>query len=175
MAGASGDTIVNNTTVNSTDNLVGGSGSDILYAGAGDDRLNGGAGDDTLNGGSGYDTVLGGSGSDTLIYKAYENQWIIGATFNATTQQLMSGTATQEVGTDQTLMTGTLAAPVSWSTASNGTTSGTIVSTSTATFQGYDNYDGGNGAVGTKADVDTLQIWLNAAQLKDTAGIMAEI
>src|SRR3954447_2878561 len=114
------------TGTSSADNLVGGSGTDLLSGGAGADRLNGGSGNDTLNGGSGYDTVLGGSGSDILIYKAYENKWIIGATFNAATQQLMTGTATQKIGTDQTLTDGTLAAPVSWSTASNGLTPGTI-------------------------------------------------
>src|SRR5437899_3312871 len=92
MAGASGDTtIIMTGTTN--DNLVGGSGNDALSGGAGSDRLNGGAGDDLLNGGSGYDTVLGGSGSDILVYKAYENQWVVGNTssslsFNATTQQL---------------------------------------------------------------------------------------
>ncbi|RWK08359.1 Ig-like domain-containing protein [Mesorhizobium sp.] len=46
-------------------------------------------------------------------------------------------------------------------------------------FTGYDSYDGGNGAVqlgkaGSTPDADTLQIWLSAAQLNDTA-IMAEI
>src|SRR6266513_5459817 len=113
MASASGDTTLTGTS--GSDNLVGGSGNDILSGGAGSDRLNGGAGDDTLNGGSGYDTVLGGSGSDTLIYKAYENQWITGLTFNATTQQLTGLAGTKEVGTDQTLVSGTLAALGPWS------------------------------------------------------------
>ncbi|MBA1145393.1 cadherin domain-containing protein, partial [Mesorhizobium neociceri] len=145
----------------SNDNLVGGSGVDILSGGAGDDRLNGGSGDDVLNGGSGFDTVLGGSGTDTLIYKAYENQYRLGSTFTSSTQTVTGGTLYS--GTDQT---------------TNG-----IVPTQTllggTTFSGYDSYDGGNGAVqlgktGSTPDVDTLQIWLSAAQFSDTA-IAAEI
>ncbi|MGY4406904.1 VCBS domain-containing protein [Bradyrhizobium sp. USDA 3315] len=161
MASASGDTtIIMTGTTN--DNLVGGSGNDTLYGGAGSDRLNGGSGDDTLNGGSGFDTVLGGSGSDTLIYKAYENQYILGSTgFTATNQQISGGTIYS--GTDQTSL-----GIVGASTVVSGTT-----------FQGYDSYDGGNGAVqlgkaGATPDVDTLQIWLSAAQLAD-ADIRAEI
>ncbi|MGY4261451.1 VCBS repeat-containing protein [Bradyrhizobium sp. USDA 4519] len=161
MASASGDTtIIMTGTTN--DNLVGGSGNDTLYGGAGSDRLNGGSGDDTLNGGSGFDTVLGGSGSDTLIYKAYENQYILGSTgFTATNQQISGGAIYS--GTDQTSL-----GIVGASTVVSGTT-----------FQGYDSYDGGNGAVqlgkaGATPDVDTLQIWLSAAQLAD-ADIRAEI
>src|SRR6266404_2827286 len=121
MASASGDTTLTGTS--GSDNLVGGSGNDILSGGAGSDRLNGGSGDDTLNGGSGYDTVLGGSGTDTLIYKAYENQWITGTTFSASTQQL-SGTGAKYIGTDQTLVSGTLASPGSWSSPLAGTSLG---------------------------------------------------
>ena len=107
MAGASGDTtIIMTGTTN--DNLVGGSGNDALSGGAGSDRLNGGSGDDILNGGGGLDTVLGGSGSDILIYKAYENQWVINSTFNSTTHQLTGG-CTVLTGTDQALRSGTLA------------------------------------------------------------------
>ncbi|WP_281035352.1 Ig-like domain-containing protein [Mesorhizobium sp. M4B.F.Ca.ET.089.01.1.1] len=146
---------------NSSDNLVGGSGDDVLAGGAGDDRLNGGSGDDILNGGSGFDTVLGGSGTDTLIYKAYENQYRLGSTFTSSTQTVTGGTLYS--GTDQTA-SGT----VPTQTALSGTT-----------FTGYDTYDGGNGAVqlgktGSTPDVDTLQIWLSAAQLSDAA-ITAEI
>ncbi|MGY4169096.1 beta strand repeat-containing protein [Bradyrhizobium sp. USDA 4529] len=161
MASASGDTTIIMTGA-TNDNLVGGSGNDTLYGGAGNDRLNGGSGDDTLNGGSGFDTVLGGSGSDTLIYKAYENQYILGSTgFTATNQQISGGTIYS--GTDQTSL-----GIVGASTVVSGTT-----------FQGYDSYDGGNGAVqlgkaGATPDVDTLQIWLSAAQLAD-ADIRAEI
>ncbi|WP_292491896.1 VCBS domain-containing protein [Mesorhizobium sp.] len=145
----------------SNDNLVGGSGDDLLYGGAGNDRLNGGSGDDTLNGGSGFDTVLGGSGSDILIYKAFENQYWLGSTFTSST--LTTAGATLYSGTDQTTF-GT----VPDQTALGGTA-----------FTGYDSYDGGNGAVqlgkaGSTPDADTLQIWLSAAQLNDTA-IMAEI
>ncbi|MGF6313551.1 VCBS repeat-containing protein, partial [Bradyrhizobium sp. i1.8.4] len=160
MASASGTTTLTGTP--GSDNYVGGSGDDILSGGAGNDRLNGGSGDDTLNGGSGFDTVLGGSGSDTLIYKAYENQYILGSTgFTAATQQISGGTIYS--GTDQT---------------SPGIV-GTATVVAGTTFQGYDSYDGGNGAVqlgkaGATPDVDTLQIWLSAAQLTD-ADIQAEI
>ncbi|MGX1415654.1 VCBS domain-containing protein [Bradyrhizobium elkanii] len=160
MASASGTTILTGTS--GSDNLVGGSGADTLSGGAGNDRLNGGSGDDTLNGGSGFDTVLGGSGSDTLIYKAYENQYILGSIgFTATNQQISGGIIYS--GTDQTSL-----GIVGASTVVSGTT-----------FQGYDSYDGGNGAVqlgkaGATPDVDTLQIWLSAAQLAD-ADIQAEI
>ncbi|WFU36302.1 VCBS domain-containing protein [Bradyrhizobium brasilense] len=160
MASASGTTILTGTS--GSDNLVGGSGDDTLSGGAGNDRLNGGSGDDTLNGGSGFDTVLGGSGSDTLIYKAYENQYVLGSTgFTATNQQISGGIIYS--GTDQTSL-----GIVGASTVVSGTT-----------FQGYDSYDGGNGAVqlgkaGATPDVDTLQIWLSAAQLAD-ADIQAEI
>src|SRR5882757_6313588 len=102
MASASGTTTLTGTS--GSDNLVGGSGNDTLSGGAGSDRLNGGAGDDTLNGGSGFDTVLGGSGSDTLIYKAYENQYILGAAYTSTSTsfQLTSGGAPVVwSGTDQ--------------------------------------------------------------------------
>ncbi|WP_352813184.1 cadherin domain-containing protein, partial [Mesorhizobium sp. M0387] len=149
------------TGTSGNDNLVGGSGVDILSGGAGDDRLNGGSGDDILNGGSGFDTVLGGSGTDTLIYKAYENQYRLGSTFTSSTQTVTGGTLYS--GTDQT---------------TNG-----IVPTQTllggTTFSGYDSYDGGNGAAqlgktGSTPDVDTMQIWLSAAQFSDSA-IAAEI
>ncbi|MDX8510158.1 Ig-like domain-containing protein, partial [Mesorhizobium captivum] len=145
----------------SSDNLVGGSGADILNGGAGDDRLNGGSGDDTLNGGSGFDTVLGGSGSDILIYKAFENQYLLGSTFTSSTQTITGGTLYS--GTDQ-------------ATVGTVPTQNTLGGTA---FAGYDSYDGGNGAVqlgktGSTPDADTLQIWLSAAQLSDAA-IIAEI
>src|SRR5438309_1541652 len=148
MASASGDTTLTGTS--SSDNLVGGSGNDTLSGGAGNDRLNGGSGDDILNGGSGFDTVLGGSGSDILIYKAYENQYVLGGTYFTPTQTLSGGTYYS--GTDQT----TSAVP-------------TQSSLPGATFGGYDSYDGGNGAVqlgktGSTPDADTLQIWLSGTQ-----------
>src|SRR5437899_2949142 len=98
MASPSGTTTLTGTS--GSDNLVGGSGDDILSGGAGNDRLNGGSGDDILNGGSGFDTVLGGSGSDILIYKAYENQYVLGGAYASSTQTLSGGT--YYTGTDQT-------------------------------------------------------------------------
>src|SRR5438034_7773015 len=165
MADASGTTILTGTS--GSDNLVGGSGADTLSGGAGSDRLNGGAGDDILNGGSGFDIVLGGSGTDTLIYKAYENQYITGGIYTVSTQTLTGGTL--YTGTDQTAAQ-TTSGIVPIQTAATGTST---------TFGGYDSYDGGNGAVqlgkaGSTPDVDTLQMWLSATQLADTA-IMAEI
>ena len=163
MASASGDTTLTGT--NGSDNLIGGSGNDTLSGGAGSDFLNGGSGNDVLNGGSGFDTLLGGSGSDTLIYKAYENQCILGGTFNSTTQTVTGGTVW--VGTDQTAA----------QTTSGAYTGPTLLGT--AAFSGFDSYDGGSGAVqlgkaGSTPDTDTLQIWLTPSQYHD-AGIMAEI
>ncbi|VIO74135.1 beta strand repeat-containing protein [Bradyrhizobium ivorense] len=160
MASASGTTILSGTQSN--DNLVGGSGNDILSGGAGNDRLNGGSGDDILNGGSGFDVLLGGSGTDILIYKAFENQYILGSTgFSAATQQISGGVAYS--GADQTTL---------GSVGTQSTISG-------SSFQGYDSYNGGSGAVqlgkaGATPDADTLQIWLSAAQLADS-NIQAEI
>ena len=139
------------------DKMVGGSGVDILNGGAGNDFINGGSGNDILNGGSGFDTVLGGQGADILIYKAYENEYVLGGTWNATTLTVSGGT--KYIGTDQT---DAQAATGAFTPAS------VLVAPS---FTGSDSYDGGNGSAG---DVDTLQIWLSAQQLNDAA-IMAEI
>ncbi|WLA51718.1 Ig-like domain-containing protein [Bradyrhizobium elkanii] len=161
MASASGTTILTGTS--GSDNLVGGSGDDALSGGAGNDRLNGGSGDDILNGGSGFDTVLGGSGTDTLIYKGFENQYVLGGTYSVTSAGFSLSGGTVWSGTDQTVL---------------GTVSNQTVVAGNA-FQGYDSYDGGNGAVqlgkaGSTPDIDTLQIWLSPTQLNDAA-ISAEI
>ncbi|MGX1321793.1 hypothetical protein AB7M17_005246 [Bradyrhizobium sp. USDA 377] len=161
MASASGTTILTGTS--GSDNLVGGSGDDVLSGGAGNDRLNGGSGDDILNGGSGFDTVLGGSGTDTLIYKGFENQYVLGGTYSITSAGFSLSGGTVWSGTDQTVL---------------GTVSSQTVVAGNA-FQGYDSYDGGNGAVqlgkvGSAPDIDTLQIWLSPTQLNDAA-ISAEI
>src|SRR5690242_6722975 len=116
MASASGDTTLTGTS--GSDNLIGGSGKDTLSGGAGNDFLNGGSGDDTLNGGSGFDTLQGGSGSDILIYKAYENQYILNGTY--CNQKLTGGVIYS--GTDQTTL-GVVAQ---------------ATPTGTTTFQGYD-------------------------------------
>ncbi|KLK92625.1 hypothetical protein AA309_13070 [Microvirga vignae] len=148
------------TATDGNDKMIGGSGADSLSGGAGTDSLNGGSGADTLNGGSGLDTVLGGSGADTLIYKAYENQWLIDGEVYT--------------GNDQTF-TLTSTGTIAWDQPSSGTTVGAT------SFSGYDVYDGGNGAVGsgsskvnTTLDADTLEIWLSAQQLSDPA-VQAEI
>src|SRR3954465_6144060 len=148
----------NNVTQNGTqydDKMVGGSGVDILNGGAGNDSINGGSGNDILNGGSGLDTVLGGQGADVLIYKAYENEYVLGGTWSATSLTVSGGT--KYFGTDQTAAqttTGAFTAPVV---------------RNSSTFPGFDSYDGGNGSAG---DVDTVQVWLTAQQLADPA-IMA--
>lgn len=147
MASASGDTVLAGTSGN--DQLVGGSGDDILSGGAGSDSLNGGSGNDILDGGSGTDIVQGGSGSDTLIYKAFENQWLIGASYTSSSTQysIIGGTGTY----------------------ANGGTTG---------FTGYDQYNGGSGSakLGQQvvADQDTVEIWLSSSQLLDAA-ILAEL
>src|SRR4051794_13171916 len=76
--GASGTTTLTGTA--GSDTLIGGSGNDTLSGDAGSDYLNGGSGADTLDGGSGFDTVFGGSGADLLIFRAYENEYVLGAT-----------------------------------------------------------------------------------------------
>ena len=143
MAGASGETILTGTGGN--DNYVGGSGNDTLSGGAGDDRLNGGSGLDTLDGGSGFDTVLGGSGTDKLIYKAFENQWVIDGSYNAINQTLTGGT----YSTGGTSFTG-------YDVYDGG--------------NGAVKLAGGSGT----PDQDTLKIYLNADQVLDAA-IWAEI
>ncbi|MBR1298600.1 VCBS domain-containing protein [Bradyrhizobium sp. AUGA SZCCT0042] len=145
--GASGDTTLNGGS--GSDNLVGGSGNDTLYGGAGDDRLNGGSGSDTLDGGSGFDNLLGGSGADTLIFKAYENEYRLGATYVAGSGAL-PGTLTGGILYDN-----------------GGAKSGT-------SFVGYDNYDGGNGNVaGGTAEIDTLKIVVSVQQNNDAAFMQA--
>ena len=154
MATTTSGSTLNDVTQNGTslgDKMVGGSGV------ASQRRWRGGldqwrAGDDILNGGSGIDTVVGGSGADTLIYKAYENQWVRGGTFNTSTLQVSGGNIWE--GTDQSAVG--------------------IVPTQTLTtksaFTGSDIYSGGNSG----GDIDVVQVWLSAEQLADTA-LMAEI
>src|SRR5687767_6604012 len=147
MAGTSGDTT--NTGTSGSDTIIGGSGSDTLSGDSGSDFINGGSGSDTLDGGSGIDTLLGGSGSDRLIYKAFENQWLLAAGYTSTPSSFAITAGTGDYY--------------------NGTTTG---------FTGYDDYNGGSGSVkaGTQviADSDTVEIWLSTDQLADAA-IMAEI
>src|SRR6185437_6391650 len=78
---ASGPTTLTGTAGNDT--LIGGSGNDTLSGGARNDFLNGGSGNDTLDGGTGFDTLLGGSGSDLLIFRAYQNEYILGTNYSA--------------------------------------------------------------------------------------------
>src|SRR3954467_12871408 len=116
---ASGTTTLTGTAGNDT--LIGGSGNDTLSGGAGSDYLNGGSGADTLDGGSGFDTVLGGSGADTLIFRAYQNEYVLGATYSTSTAPY----------------TGTLSGGTLYD---NG-----VAQSGAVAFKGYDNYDGGNG------------------------------
>ncbi|WP_197018374.1 Ig-like domain-containing protein, partial [Sphingomonas sp. URHD0057] len=146
--GASGTTTLNGGSGN--DNLVGGSGDDFLSGGAGSDTLNGGSGNDVLDGGSGIDKLLGGSGADTLIYKAWENQWRVGATATSTSTSFsVSGGSYQNAGTS-----------------------------GFSGYDNYDGGSGAVGSASSKTnsvvDKDVVQIWLNADQLADPA-IMAEI
>src|SRR5205823_12316183 len=102
------------------------------------------------------------------IYKAYENQYLLGANYTSTSITFQyTGGGVVWSGTDQT-------APQ--------TTTGTVPTQTLVaggTFGGDDSYDGGNGAVqlgkaGSTPDVDTLQIWLSPTQFNDPA-IIAEI
>src|SRR5436309_619322 len=106
------------TGTSGNDTLSGGGGNDTLSGGAGNDILDGGAGDDILDGGTGYDTLLGGSGADTLIYKGFENQYRLGASYSST---------------------------VNGFTVTGGTFNNT--SSASTAFGGYDLYNGGSGAV----------------------------
>ena len=93
--------------------------------------------------------LLGGSGADRLIYKAFENQWLIGAGYvsTGTSFSVSGGTYESEDG-------------------------------DISAYTGYDNYDGGSGSVklGKQlvADIDVVEVWLTAEQLADPA-ILAEI
>src|SRR5262249_53483454 len=105
MATTTNGSTPNNIPQNGTsdaDKMVGGSGVDILNGGAGNDSINGGSGDDILNGGSGYDTLSGGSGSDTLIYKAFENKYVLHAIQTQTPSGFTISGGEVYTGTDQT-------------------------------------------------------------------------
>ena len=52
-------------TLNSIENVTGGSGNDTITSNGGSQTLDGGSGDDTLNGGAGNDVLSGGTGNDT--------------------------------------------------------------------------------------------------------------
>src|SRR5437868_3584015 len=119
---ASSTTTLTGTAGNDT--LIGGSGNDTLSGSAGNDFLNGGSGNDTLDGGSGFDTLLGGSGTDLLIFRAYQNEYILGASYT-------TGTAPY---------TGSLTGGTIYD-------NGAAQSAASIGFSGYDNYDGGNGTV----------------------------
>ena len=129
---------------------TGTTGDDNLVGGSGDDILSGGDGSDSLNGGSGGDTLSGGTGSDSLD----------GGSGN----DILDGGS----GIDQ-LSGGQGADTLIFKAFEN------LSSFVNTTFSAYDAYAGGNGAAKQSiADVDTLQIWLNPAQLASTA-IMLDI
>ena len=58
--------VAGQSTILSTDTLLGGSGNDTLNGADGNDLLNGGAGTDLISGNAGNDSLLGGSGNDFL-------------------------------------------------------------------------------------------------------------
>ncbi|WP_415714907.1 FecR domain-containing protein [Maridesulfovibrio sp.] len=70
-----GETEKNKITLNSIENLVGTSGSDIITGGTEGNTLDGGAGDDIISGGWGENSIDGGAGSDQLSY-AFANSGI---------------------------------------------------------------------------------------------------
>src|SRR3954449_3424436 len=144
---ASGTSFVTITGTAGSDTLVGGSGNDTLLGGAGNDSLNGGAGADILDGGSGFDALHAGSGADLLIFRAYENQYILRGTYTGGTLTLG---ATGKIYDNGTALSGA------------------------TTFTGYDIYDGDNGAVesGT-AEIDTLQVYVSVEQKNDAAFMQA--
>lgn len=53
-------------TLNSIEDVTGGSGNDVIIGSAGVNRLDGGAGDDDLSGGAGNDTLYGGDNDDRI-------------------------------------------------------------------------------------------------------------
>jgi len=57
---------VEQDTLISIENVLGGYGNDSIVGSIGANELQGGAGNDTLNGGAGNDTLTGGSGNDSL-------------------------------------------------------------------------------------------------------------
>ena len=54
-------------TLNTIENLTGGSGNDLLVGDTRSNVLIGGTGNDTLNGGAGADIMIGGAGNDTYL------------------------------------------------------------------------------------------------------------
>jgi hypothetical protein len=65
--GAGNDSIaMSNSILGGDDFLSGGSGNDWIYAGLGDDRIDGGVGDDRLVGEIGDDLIEGGAGNDFI-------------------------------------------------------------------------------------------------------------
>lgn len=65
--------------LNSIENIIGGSGSDMIVGSVAANRLDGGDGNDTIQGGAGGDTLIGGLGNDLLTYASS----VAGSNFNS--------------------------------------------------------------------------------------------
>ena len=65
IGGSGNDTLTLSNTAGSAD---GGAGNDSITGGTGNDTISGGDGNDTIQGGAGADSLLGGAGTDTLSY-----------------------------------------------------------------------------------------------------------
>ena len=119
---------------------------------SGDDTLIGGSGSDILNGGDGNDYLNGGSGSDTLDGGAGSD-----VVFGGSGADRLIFRADGTSGTTDAVF------------------SGGDQSTTTTTTTTRDKYNGGSGATKQSvAELDTVEIWLTADQLKNAA-LMAEL
>ncbi|MFM7785838.1 MAG: M10 family metallopeptidase, partial [Gammaproteobacteria bacterium] len=91
---SSGNAMTNNIAIaynTTTENAVGGAGSDRITGNAVANRLDGGAGDDRLIGGDGNDTLGGGAGNDTCEGGAGTDTGVIAANFAACTVSYDAG------------------------------------------------------------------------------------
>ena len=100
---------VDQDTVVSIENIVGGSGHDGL---TGDDLANlldGGAGDDLLTGGNGLDVLDGGAGSDTASYAEKTDAVVVTLTFSANATVSVGGLAEDTIRNIENVIGGSAA------------------------------------------------------------------
>ncbi|HEV7582296.1 MAG TPA: peroxidase family protein [Mycobacterium sp.] len=172
-------------TLNSIENVTGGSGNDtitgnpganILIGGAGDDSLIGGAGNDTLNGDAGNDTLDGGAGNDTMTGGTGDDTYVVDSTSDVVTENLSGGTDTIKTTlASYSLLTtnGANVENLTYTGAVNFTGTGNALANQITGGAGNDTLDGGTGAdtmIG-KAGNDTYFVDNAGDKITDTSGI----
>ena len=86
------------------DLINGGDGLDNIQGGEGSDLINGGSGDDFITGGQGSDTIDGGADYDMISYRHFDYQNPSGIPSVGVTVNLLTGTATDNWGNTDTLL-----------------------------------------------------------------------